>query len=224
MAVSPEKAKKMGLTREHPARGDWVTVRDRVMKEALVKKFSQNPAALATLQKTGDRLLVETSPGDDYWGLGSRRKGENKLGKLLGEVRAELKDMRAEDAVFSAAGPPPVQNYVEDAEEPGENTDAEDLVEQAGAALQSGGFRNGGGSGNGGGNPIYMFINGSAAGGVEQKARRARQRGSGRSLAWEGMEGGGIIKEGEGGSSRQDGDSLTAEGDHAVEVKVEKLG
>jgi hypothetical protein len=156
---------------------------------------------------------VEASPGDDYWGIGKNRKGENKLGKMLMEIRSELKDVRPEEAVFGVGtGPPPVQNYVEDAEEPGENTEAEDLVEQAAAAVQAGGFRAAGS------NPIYMFINSGAS--VETKSRRARQSGSGRSLAWEGM------KEGsqEGGASRKDGDSLTAEGDHAVEVKVEKLG
>ncbi len=101
-----------------------------------------------------------------------------------------------------------------DAEEPGENTEAEDLVEQATAAVQAGGFRAAGS------NPIYMFINSGAA--VETKSRRARQSGSGRSLAWDGM----ISKEGEGGGGSQEGggDSLTVEKEHAVEVKVEKLG
>jgi hypothetical protein len=182
------------------------------MKAALLKKFSQNPIILATLQKTGTRLLVESSPGDDYWGIGKNKKGENKLGKMLMEVRTELKDVRPEEAVFGARGPPPVRNYVEDPEESGENTDAEDLVEQAGAALQSGGFRAAGSNGN----PIYMFINSGAA--VETKSRRARQSGSGRSLAWDGM----ITKEG--GSQEGGGDSLTVEKEHAVEVKVEKLG
>jgi DNA-directed RNA polymerase II subunit RPB2 len=212
MARSPEKAKKMGLARDHPARGDWAVVRDRVMKSALLKKFSQNPIILATLQKTGTRLLVEASPGDDYWGIGKNKKGENKLGKMLMEVRTELKDVRPEEAVFGV-GPPPIRNYVEDPEESGENTDAEDMVEQATAAVQAGGFRAAGS------NPIYMFINPGSA--VETKGRRARQSGSGRSLAWDGM----ISKEGsQEGGSRQDGDSLTVEKDHAVEVKVEKLG
>ncbi len=84
-------------------------------------------------------------------------------------------------------------------------------MEQAGAALQSGGFRAAGS----GSNPIYMFINSGAA--VETKSRRARQSGSGRSLAWDGM----ISKE---GSQEGGGDSLTVEKEHAVEVKVEKLG
>jgi len=220
-AVSPEKAKKMGLARDHPARGDWSVVRDVVMKAALLKKFSQNPVALQILQKTGDRVLMEVSPGDDYWGAGPRKTGQNKLGKMLMEVRGELKDLRIDEAVFGARGPPPVRNYEENADEAGENTEAEDLVEQATAAVQAGGFKAVGNGGNSS-SPIYMFINSGAP--VEGKGHRARpiDRGSGRSLAWDGM----ITKEGsqESGGSGS-GDSLTADGgDHAVEVKVEKLG
>jgi ribA/ribD-fused uncharacterized protein len=230
MARSPETAKKMGVTKEHPARGDWTAVRDRVMKGALLKKFSQNPAALGVLQKTAGRSLYDTSPGDVYWGVDVRGKGENRLGRLLEEVRSELKDMRPEEALFSgsgsnsAAGGGPTGGGSSvggeggvggnEVEESGADEGPEDTVSQASAALQAGGFR----SVDGGGNPIYMFINGGAA--VEQKARTARQRGSGRSLSWEGMQ---VSKEG-GPQSQSGGEMMTTEGDHAVEVKVEKLG
>jgi ribA/ribD-fused uncharacterized protein len=229
MARSPESAKKMGVTKEHPARGDWTAVRDRIMKGALLKKFSQNPAALGVLQKTAGRSLYDTSPGDVYWGVDVRGKGENRLGKLLEEVRSELKDMRPEEALFSGsvgsnsaaggggssaggdAGGGTGGGEVE--ESGGEGAEGpEDTVSQASATLQAGGFR----SVDGGGNPIYMFINGGAA--VEQKTRAARQRGSGRSLSWEGMQ---VSKE---GGSQDGGAMMTTEGDHAVEVKVEKLG
>jgi ribA/ribD-fused uncharacterized protein len=234
MARSPETAKKMGVTKEHPARGDWTAVRDRVMKGALLKKFSQNPVALETLQKTGSRTLIEASPGDVYWGVDVRGKGENRLGKLLEEVRSELKNLRPEEALFSgsggsAGGSAGGSNSAaggfsagggfsegvggSEVEESGEEG-PEDTVSQASATLQAGGFR----SVDGGGNPIYMFINGGAA--VEQKSRVARQRGSGRSLSWEGMQ---VSKDG-GSSSQSGGEMMTTEGDHAVEVKVEKLG
>jgi hypothetical protein len=162
-----------------------------------------------------------------------RGKGENRLGKLLEEVRSELKNLRPEEALFSGSGGSAggsnsaaggfsagggitggvTGSEVE--ESGGEGAEGpEDTVSQASAALQAGGFR----SVDGGGNPIYMFINGGAA--VEQKSRVARQRGSGRSLSWEGMQ---VSKEG-GSSSQSGGEMMTTEGDHAVEVKVEKLG
>lgn len=39
---------------------------------------------------TGDRELVEDSWRDDFWGWGPNRDGQNMLGKLWMELRAEL--------------------------------------------------------------------------------------------------------------------------------------
>ena len=39
---------------------------------------------------TGDRTLIENSWRDDFWGWGPNRDGQNMLGKLWMEVRAEL--------------------------------------------------------------------------------------------------------------------------------------
>jgi ribA/ribD-fused uncharacterized protein len=103
MAGTPARAKKMGLSNEHPVRGDWEAVRDRVMKKALRAKFVQNPGLLARLQKTGDRRLEEASPGDLYWGTGVRGNGRNRMGELLMELRTELKDMRVDQEVLGTA-------------------------------------------------------------------------------------------------------------------------
>jgi ribA/ribD-fused uncharacterized protein len=100
MAGSPARAKKMGLSNEHPVRGDWEAVRDRVMKKTLRAKFMQNPGLLARLQKTGDRRLEEASPGDLYWGTGVRGNGRNRMGELLSELRTELKDVRVDQEVL----------------------------------------------------------------------------------------------------------------------------
>lgn len=103
MAGTAVRAKKMGLSNEHPVRGDWEAVRDRVMKKALRAKFMQNPGLLAVLQKTGDRKLEDASPGDLYWGTGARGNGRNRLGEMLMELRTELKDVRVDQAVLDAA-------------------------------------------------------------------------------------------------------------------------
>ena len=47
------------------------------------------------LLATGDRTLIENSWRDDFWGWGPNRDGQNMLGRLWMEVRAEL---REEDA------------------------------------------------------------------------------------------------------------------------------
>ena len=103
MAGTPARAKKMGLSNEHPVRGDWEAVRDRVMKKALRSKFVQNPGLLARLQKTDGRRLEEASPGDLYWGTGVRGNGRNRMGELLMELRTELKDMRVDQEVLGSA-------------------------------------------------------------------------------------------------------------------------
>ena len=65
-------------------------------------KFSQNPAMLAALLATGDKLLVEASPLDKIWGVGLRAddpkihdpsqwRGKNLLGEALMQVRADLR-------------------------------------------------------------------------------------------------------------------------------------
>jgi len=53
-------------------------------------KFEQNPDLAAKLIATGDEELVEGNTwGDTYWGV-CRGVGQNKLGKILMNVRQEL--------------------------------------------------------------------------------------------------------------------------------------
>jgi len=72
-------------------RPDWDTARDVVMKECLVAKFLQHKDIRDQLLATGDEELIEDSPIDYYWGCGKDGSGKNMLGKLLMEVREELK-------------------------------------------------------------------------------------------------------------------------------------
>lgn len=114
MAATPAKAKKMGLTRDHPVRGDWEAIRDRVMRAALEAKFKQNPAQLALLQETGAARLEDTSVGDLYWGTGPRGTGQNRMGKLLEQMRKLLRGVRVDAAVLSAAVPVSVTTEPDD--------------------------------------------------------------------------------------------------------------
>jgi ribA/ribD-fused uncharacterized protein len=89
-AATPEQAKQLGRSREHPLRPDWSRIREEVMKNALRHKFA-DPALRALLLGTGDRLLIEHSPHDPYWGCGPDGRGQNRAGVLLMEVREELR-------------------------------------------------------------------------------------------------------------------------------------
>ena len=68
-------------------RPDWDSIKVKVMKKALKAKFSQNPHLREMLLETGNATLHENSPWDMYWGI----KGKDMLGKLLMELRSELR-------------------------------------------------------------------------------------------------------------------------------------
>lgn len=93
-ASTPEAAARLGRLsqRSTPAavRPDWQQAKVDVMRTALRAKFTQHAAARALLLATGTALLVEASPNDYVWGEGLDGTGENLLGKLLMELRAEL--------------------------------------------------------------------------------------------------------------------------------------
>jgi len=63
-----------------------------VMKQILRLKAQQNPEVLEALMKTGDEELVEYAPwGDRFWGINKEHVGQNWLGRLWMEIRAEHK-------------------------------------------------------------------------------------------------------------------------------------
>ena len=95
LAKTPEKAKSLGASREKPIRADWDQVREDVMKKALKAKFTQNADLKALLLSTGNRPLVEANPTDSYWGYGRTKKGKNRMGILLQQLRDELRAANA---------------------------------------------------------------------------------------------------------------------------------
>jgi ribA/ribD-fused uncharacterized protein len=88
---SPMDAKRLGQTRKVPIRSDWESVKEAVMKKALRLKF-KDPRLRSLLLSTKNRMLVEDSPYDRYWGGGRDRKGKNRLGVLLMEIRDEIRN------------------------------------------------------------------------------------------------------------------------------------
>lgn len=68
----------------------WDDMKLRIMKNILIAKCVQHEYVSRKLLETGDRLLVENSWRDSFWGEGEDGKGENHLGKLWMEVRAEF--------------------------------------------------------------------------------------------------------------------------------------
>jgi ribA/ribD-fused uncharacterized protein len=68
------------------------------MRAAVRTKFRAHPDWRAELLATGDEELIENAPGDYYWGCGADGSGKNMLGRILMELRAELRSEGAGDA------------------------------------------------------------------------------------------------------------------------------
>ena len=95
-ALTPAMAKKRGSAkgvggRKIELREDWEPFgKVLVMKRLVWRKFSENTALAQQLIDTGDAELIEGNWwGDTFWGV-CQGYGENMLGQILMQVRAEL--------------------------------------------------------------------------------------------------------------------------------------
>ncbi|WP_437718317.1 NADAR family protein [Sorangium sp. So ce448] len=90
-APGPGDAARMGRQRSRPLRPDWEQVKDDVMREVVLAKFTQHEDLRRALLDTGDAELVEHTANDAYWADGGDGSGRNMLGIILMEVRAQLR-------------------------------------------------------------------------------------------------------------------------------------
>lgn len=88
---SAHNALKLAHANKDKYRADWDNVKSGVMKEILRIKAMQHPYVMKKLLESGERVLVEDSWRDSYWGWGPNQDGENHLGKLWMELREEFK-------------------------------------------------------------------------------------------------------------------------------------
>ena len=90
-ANSPMIAARMGRSRKVKLRRDWESVKVSVMRDAVRAKFTQHDDLREMLLSTGDAGIVEHTENDSYWGDGGDGTGKNMLGRILMEIREELK-------------------------------------------------------------------------------------------------------------------------------------
>jgi ribA/ribD-fused uncharacterized protein len=113
---TPAAAKRMGKTRDVAIRPDWSSFRLTVMETAIREKFSERHDDLRRkLLETGDAILRQDSPQDNFWGIGRSKKGQNELGKILMKIRGEIRAAAAPVAVPQAAetvAAPPAEEEV----------------------------------------------------------------------------------------------------------------
>ena len=95
LAATPAAAKRLG--RRVTLRPGWDgALKLRVMRKLVRMKFEQNARLRVLLLDTGSAELVEFNTwGDTYWGVAYNSAlgvavGDNHLGRILMEIRAEL--------------------------------------------------------------------------------------------------------------------------------------
>ena len=61
------------------------------MYRAVRRKFELHAELHALLLATGEEDIAESAPSDYYLGVGREGTGQNRLGKMMERIRAELR-------------------------------------------------------------------------------------------------------------------------------------
>jgi ribA/ribD-fused uncharacterized protein len=100
---SPKAVKALGKKVKDFDKDAWDKVKDGVMRTGVKAKFMQHPDLKTKLMETGVKPIGEASARDKYWGIGTsadtskandptKWPGKNVLGKMLADLRKELKE------------------------------------------------------------------------------------------------------------------------------------
>lgn len=101
-AKTGKAVKAMGKKIKNFVKEVWDAKRDEVMRLGVRSKFIQHPELRKQLLETGDRQIGEADARNLYWGIGTAEtsekskhpekwRGQNKMGKLLMELRQEFR-------------------------------------------------------------------------------------------------------------------------------------
>jgi ribA/ribD-fused uncharacterized protein len=102
LTASPMIAARMGRSRKFPLRPGWEEAKDQIMYRALIAKFTQHDKLKELLLATGDAEIVEHSRNDSYWADGGDGSGKNQLGKLLTQIRQEMREQAMTEQAHEA--------------------------------------------------------------------------------------------------------------------------
>ncbi len=113
--TSAMTAKMRSKPHRSATRADWPRIRVRIMRWVLRVKLAQHMNGFGSvLLATGDASIVERSAKDRYWGAiesdDGTLEGENVLGRLLMELRDELRTRSREE--LSIVTPPRVDHFL----------------------------------------------------------------------------------------------------------------
>ena len=93
--------KALGRMVQHFDEEVWREKREVIVHKGVLQKFLQNPELAEKLVETGEQTIAECAVKDRIWGIGlsmrdekrfcvDKWKGQNLLGKILMQVRAEI--------------------------------------------------------------------------------------------------------------------------------------
>ena len=93
--------KALGRMVQHFDEEIWREKREVIVHKGVLQKFLQNPELAEKLVETGEQTIAECAVKDRIWGIGlsmrdekrfcvDKWKGQNLLGKILMQVRAEI--------------------------------------------------------------------------------------------------------------------------------------
>lgn len=94
-ASTPMQAAQLGRRRDFPLRKNWESCKDAIMLQAVRAKVAQHPEVKEALLSTGNAPLIEHTANDSYWADGGNGTGKNRLGKILVQVREEIRQEQA---------------------------------------------------------------------------------------------------------------------------------
>lgn len=90
-AKTANEAAFLGRARHRQYRPDWEAVKLSVMRSAVLLKFLSHLDIQAILLSTQEEMIVENSPTDYFWGCGADGTGQNHLGKILMDIRRQIR-------------------------------------------------------------------------------------------------------------------------------------
>jgi len=87
----PQAAARLARWRFWKVRRDWKKIQVVVMTRGTWIKCHAHPEVAEALLDTGERLIVESSLYDYYWGCGRDHRGRNLYGRMLMDIRGRLR-------------------------------------------------------------------------------------------------------------------------------------
>jgi ribA/ribD-fused uncharacterized protein len=92
LAKSPYAVFKISSLNKDKKPSDWHNKKLAIMEEILRTKIKQHEDVQEAIKKTENRIIIENSPVDSFWGIGPNKDGQNMLGTLWMKIRVGISD------------------------------------------------------------------------------------------------------------------------------------